>query len=255
MKLEGKVALVTGAGKGIGNSIAHYLAGEGADVAINDINLHAAEETANEITSMGRKAIAIKADVSQPREVDQMIDTVVEKLGGIHILVNNAGTMPGFGATIDSSVEYFEKGLDVHLKGTYLCSRGAAKWMIANKKGKIINISSLAAFGGGLPIDPSYGSAKAGIMLMTRHLAVEWGQFNINVNCIAPGFILTQSSENLPEKVGEERTLTIKHTPLRRFGLPDDIAKAVVFLVSEDASFISGVTIPVDGGWLANIYL
>jgi NAD(P)-dependent dehydrogenase (short-subunit alcohol dehydrogenase family) len=250
MKLEGKVTLVTGAGKGIGRAIALVFAKEGADVAVNDIDPLSARETATTIEQIGRRSIAIKADISEAEEVELMVSRVIQEFGGVHILVNNAGIGPQILPTTEQALEYWDRVIKVHLRGTYLCSRFAGKWMIQNKSGKIVNIASITGMAG-FPMRTEYGPAKAGIINMTKALAVEWAKYNINVNSIAPGYILTpairEGKVNL--QVVEEKI------PLRRLGDPDDIAKVALFLVSDDAGYVTGANLPVDGGWSANGFI
>jgi NAD(P)-dependent dehydrogenase (short-subunit alcohol dehydrogenase family) len=249
MRLEGKVALVTGAGSGIGQAIALLFAKEGADIAVNDIDLSSAEETAGAVKQIGRKAIAVRADVAKADEVDAMVDRVINELGGVHILVNNAG-IPVHGPLLgEQTPENWDRVVGVILRGTYLCSRRVGQWMVSRKTGKIVNISSVAGIAGS-PTLTSYGAAKAGVINLTRALAVDWGKYNINVNCIAPGVIDTPLTQRTfarwltPEQITEP-------IPLGRMGEADEVAKAALFLVSDDAGYITGVTLPVDGGKLA----
>ena len=250
MRLEGKVALITGAGRGIGKEMALVFAREGADIAVSDIDIPSAEETAEEVRQIGRKAIAIKADVGEVDDVDMMVDRTISELGGVHILVNNAGIIDEAVPTIESSVEYWDKVMRVMLRGTYLCCRRAAQWMISHKTGKIINLGSIAGMAGFAP-RPSYAPAKAAIIHLTRCLALEWGQYNINVNCISPSYVLTPMVEELFKKTKADTTLIEKRIPLGRMAKPDDIAKVALFLASDDAGYVTGVTLPVDGGWLS----
>ena len=252
MKLQGKVALVTGAGSGIGQAIALLFAKEGADIGVNDIDLLSAEHTVAAVKQIGRRAIAIKADVFEPDAVDAMVDRVINELGGVHILVNNAG-VPLRGPMLEEqTVERWDRAVAVILRGTYLCSRRAGQWMSVHKTGKILNISSLAGIIGSSN-HGGYGPAKAGVINLTRALAVEWGKYHINVNCIAPGLINTPLTQRA---IAREPALAniAQGVPLRRMGEADDIAKAALFLVSDDASYVTGVTLPVDGGWLASGY-
>ena len=246
MKLEGKVALITGAGSGIGQATALLFAGEGADVAVNDINLASAEKTTAAIWQMGRKAITVKADVADEKEVVAMVDRVIKELGGVHILVNNAG-IGGGGPVLESSVENWDRVNAVILRGAYLCSREAGRWMTKQNAGKIVNISSIAALRFRANMS-AYASAKAGIINFTRALALEWAPYHINVNCIIPGGINTPMTRNYLAKLTAQQIK--EFIPLGRIGEPDDIAKAALFLVSDDASFITGAALPVDGGEL-----
>jgi NAD(P)-dependent dehydrogenase (short-subunit alcohol dehydrogenase family) len=252
MKLQGKVALVTGAGSGIGQGIALLFAKEGADIGVNDIDLLSAEHTVAAVKQIGRRAIAIKADVFEPDAVDAMVDRVINELGGVHILVNNAG-VPIRGSMLEEqTVERWDRAVAVILRGTYLSSRRAGQWMSVHKTGKILNISSLAGIIGS-PDHGGYGPAKAAVINLTRNLAVEWGKYNINVNCIAPGLINTPLTQRT---IAREPALAniSKGIPLGRMGETDDIAKAALFLVSDDANYITGATLSVDGGWLASGY-
>ena len=252
MKLQGKVALVTGAGSGIGQAIALVFAKEGADIAVNDIDLLSAEKTVSAIEHNGGRAIAVKADVSDPAAVDAMVERVIKELGGVHILVNNAG-VPLRGPMLEEqTVECWDRAVAVILRGTYLCSRRAGKWMSVHKTGKILNISSLAGIIGS-PDHGGYGPAKAGVINLTRTLQWNGVNININVNCIAPGLINTPLTQRA---IAREPALAniAQGVPLRRMGEADDIAKAALFLVSDDASYITGATLAVDGGWLASGY-
>ncbi len=246
MKLEGKVALITGSGSGIGRATALLFAKEGADIVVNDINLSSAEQTAQAVRQVGRKALPIKADVADEKEVVAMVDKAVREMGGIHILMNNAG-IGGGGSVLESSVETWDRINSVILRGAFLCCREAGRWMTGQKSGKIINISSIAALRCRNNMS-AYASAKAGIISFTRELALEWAPYHINVNCIIPGGI------NTPMTRAHVSTLTpevIKELiPWGRIGEPEDIAKAALFLASEDADFITGIALPVDGGEL-----
>jgi NAD(P)-dependent dehydrogenase (short-subunit alcohol dehydrogenase family) len=249
MQLDGKVALITGAGRGIGRSMAVTFAEAGADIAIIDVNLEAAEEAAREVRAMGRQAIAVKADVGEPADVDAMVARTVAELGGIHILVNNAGIVDQGVPTIESSVERWDEVMRVIVRGTYLCCRRAGQWMVEHRTGKIVNISSVAALTGLAP-RPAYVPAKGAVIDLTHTLAVEWAQYGINVNCITPGFCLTPLSEEAFRRAGADLSKIGQNIPMGRLALPQDIADAALFLVSDAATYITGVTLPVDGGWL-----
>lgn len=249
MKLKDKVALVTGAGSGIGKAIALEFAKEGADIAVNGTNLARIEETADAIRKIGRRAIVVQASVAESAEVDRMVDRVIDELGGIHILVNNAGFSTG-GPTIDYPVESWEKTVKVNFEGTFLCSRKAGRWMINNGGGNIINIASTGGIAA-IPGSTAYGPSKAAIINMTRVLAVEWAKYNIRVNALAPAYVMTP----MIDVVLKRGMITLddmkKKTPMGRLAEPVEIAKAALFLASDDASYITGITLPVDGGFLA----
>lgn len=246
MKLEGKVALVTGAGSGIGQAIALLFAREGADIAVNDIDLPSAEKTAAAVKQIGRKAIAVKADVANADEVNIMVDRVIKEMGGVHILVNNAG-IPVFGTLLETQTpENWDRVVGVILRGTYLCSRSTGKVMVTQKSGKIVNISSIA----GTHASPgliSYGAAKAAVINFTRSLAVDWGKYNINVNCITPGIINTPLTQRTLLKTSTIEQLN-ERIPLGYMAEAEEVAKVALFLVSEDARYLTGVILPVDGG-------
>ena len=250
MKLDGKVALITGGAKGIGKAMALLFAEEGADIAIVDWDLSSAEETAAKVKEKGRKAIAIKADVANVKDVDMAVDTVLKELGDIHILINNAGIAQQVVPTIETPVEHWEKVMGVHLRGTFLFCRRVGKWMVSQKRGKIVNLGSVGGLQG-FPGRNAYGPAKAGVMYLAKSLGVEWAKYNINVNAIAPGYVMTEMAEDLANQGAIKVDEIKKRTPLRRFARPEEIAKAALFLVSDDASYITGVTLPVDGGWTA----
>ena len=249
LKLEGKVALVTGAGSGIGQAIAVLLGREGADIAVNDIDKPSAEATAARIARLGRRVIAIQADVSDAKDVGAMVSRTIDELGGAHILVNNAG-IPHHGPLIEEqTAENWDRVVAVILRGTYLCSRRVGQWMASHGGGKIVNIASVSGLIGS-PDLASYGAAKAGVINLTRSLAAEWGKYKINVNAIAPGVIDTPQTRrtiatwSTPEQINQR-------IPLGRIGTAEEVANAALFLVTEEAGYITGVTLPVDGGRLA----
>ena len=245
MKFKDKIALITGASRGIGKAIAIAFANEGACVVIIDIDLNKANEVTKVIKDVGLKAISIKANVSNSNEVRNMVKETVKNFGRIDILVNNAGiqTVAPF---LELTEEEWDEIFKVNLKGTFLCSQMVAKEMIKFKKGKIINISSIHY---SIPRSNKahYDASKAGIEILTKDMALELAKYKINVNCIAPGAIATPMNEdilNSPEKLAKINT----KIPLKRMGKPDDISKVAIFLASDDADYITGVTICVDGG-------
>lgn len=251
MKLNRKVALITGGGGSFGCAMALLFAQEGADIAINDINLSSAKKTAAVVKKSGKRAITLEANVADVDEVDAMINRVVNELGGIHILVNNAGIPSEIVPTIEQSVDNWDKVIAVNLRGTYLCCRRAGQWMVANRTGKILNISAASAISC-RPMIASYGASKAGVSNLTRVLASEWGKYNINVNCLAPGLVLTDLSKEAMKGNRKMVEMIMQRTPLGRLGTPEDIAHAALFLVSEDSRHVTGITLPVDGGWLCS---
>jgi NAD(P)-dependent dehydrogenase (short-subunit alcohol dehydrogenase family) len=249
MKLEGKTALVTGAGSGIGEAIALLFAREGAKIAVNDIDPSSADKTAEAVKKIGRKAIAVQADVADSDQVNLMVDRVISEFGGVHILVNNAG-IPIHGPFLENQTpENWDRVVAIILRGTYLCTRKVGQWMVANRTGKIVNIASIAG-SRATPHIPSYGAAKAAVIQLTRTLAVDWGKYRINVNCISPGVINTPLTQRTIA-VWETPEQIRQRIPLEVMGEAEDIANATLFLVSDEARHITGVNLPVDGGILA----
>lgn len=254
MRLKDKVAMVTGASRGIGRAIALAFAGEGADVALNcSTSVKAAEEVASEISRMGRRAVVVQADVANKAEIDEMVKRTMAEFSRIDILVNNAG-MSVVGASVELEEECWRRGIDVMLTGVFLCSQAVGKEMIKQKYGKIINIASVNGIGA-FPERVAYGSAKAGVMQLTRSLGCEWARYNINVNALAPGYIKTHLVEDLVQKGILDEKEIVNRTPSGRLGECEEVADAAVFLASEESKFIVGQTIVVDGGWSAYMYL
>jgi NAD(P)-dependent dehydrogenase (short-subunit alcohol dehydrogenase family) len=251
MKLKDKIALVTGAGSGIGKATALVLAKNGAHIAVNDIDLPSAEMTADEIKQLGRKVVVVQADVADAEAVNSMVDRIIDEMGGVHILVNNAG-IPIHGGLIENqTTENWDRVIGVILRGTYLCSRRVGKWMADHQYGRIVNIASVAGIRGASDM-AGYGAGKAGVINLTKTLAAEWGRYNINVNCITPGLIDTPLTQRTIAKSPEIDTI-IGRIPKGRLGSAEEVARAVLFLVSEDAEYITGVTLPVDGGQLIRL--
>jgi len=246
LSLEDRVAVVTGAARGIGKAIADTLARSGADVVVADIQADLAGITAREIaTGTGRRMIALAVDVADRESVSHMADHTIEEFGRLDILVNNAGI------TRDSLImrmkeEDWDQVLNINLKGAFNCSQAVVRQMIKQHYGRIVNISSVSGVSGQAG-QTNYSSSKAGLIGFTKALAKEVGSRNITVNAVAPGFIETELTADLPPEI---RDMSIKLTPVGRFGTPQDIAVAVAFLVSDEASFITGVTLQVDGGML-----
>jgi len=246
MKLKGKVALVTGAGRGIGKATAILLAKEGANVVVNDVDLQSAKETADDIRAVGCEALLVEADVSDRTEVVKMVETVIKNFTKIDILVNNAGIFSSV-PLIDMTEDEWNKIMDVNLKGAFLCSQAVMKFMIEQRSGRIVNIASLAGKVGGIYAGAHYAASKAGVICLTKSLAKQLAQYNINVNAVAPALIETDMMKDWPEQVKE--TL-LRQIPLGRFGTPDEVAETVLFLVSEGANYITGATIDINGGLL-----
>jgi 3-oxoacyl-[acyl-carrier protein] reductase len=248
-RLNERVALVTGAGRGIGAAEAIKMAEEGALVAVLDIADERCEETVHRIHSKGGTAIAIECDVSRVDQVKRAVSHVVEHFGRLDILVNNAGVIRD-NLLFRMSDEDWQMVIDIHLTGSFLCSREAQKYMVPQRYGKIVMTSSISALGNRGQVN--YAAAKAGLMGMARTLAIELGPYNINVNAVAPGWIetdmLAQTAERMGSTLDLMREQFSKEIPLRRMGLPQDVANVVAFLVSDEAAYISGETIFVAGG-------
>jgi len=251
VKLEKKVAVVTGAGRGIGKAIAVRLAEEGARVVVNDIDLSYAENLAETLKKKGWETLAIKADVSQWHEVALMFQAVVRRFGGVDILVNNAGIRRDIPLN-KLSEDDWGSAIAVQLTGSFNCARAAQKYMVKQNYGKIINLSSPVPASLGERGQTSYASVSAGVQGFTKALALELGQYNINVNCVAPDYIDTEMTRNAARREGmyldDFRRFAVTQIPLRRMGTVEDVANVVLFLVSEESSFISGQVICVRGG-------
>ncbi len=245
MRLKDKVALITGAGQGIGKVTALTFAREGARVAVADINMANAQAVAEEIIRNDGQAKAVFLDVSRAESVEVAVRTTVEAFGRVDILVNNAGITRD--ARMQKMTEdQFDAVINVNLKGVWLCAKAVVPIMIANGGGAIINAASIVGLHGNFG-QTNYVAAKAGVIGMTKTWARELGPSHIRVNAIAPGFTATEMIATVPEKVLES---VRERTPLRRLGTPEDIANAYLFLASDEASFITGVTLSVDGGLL-----
>jgi 3-oxoacyl-[acyl-carrier protein] reductase len=244
MNLNDKVAVVTGAAQGIGRAIAEALARRGADVVVADLNVEKAEATAKEIAAdTGRRAIAVQVDVADNASAKAMIDRASAEFGRIDILVNNAGT------TRDNLIMRMKEAdwdlvLNVNLKGAFNCSKAAIRPMMKQHCGRIVNITSVSGLAGQAG-QTNYSSSKAGLIGFTKALAKEVGSRSITVNAVAPGFIETALTADLPQDL---KDWAIQMTPVGRFGKPEDVANAVAFLVADESSFITGQVLSVDGG-------
>lgn len=243
LELLGKVALVTGAAQGIGRAIALLLAQKGADIVVSDINLEKAEETVREIETIGRRAMAIRADVANTNDVERMVEAILGRFGQIDILVNNAGITRDK-LILRMTEEDWDAVLNVNLKGTFNCTKAVVRHMSKQRRGKIVNIASVVGEMGNVG-QANYSASKAGVIGFTKTIAREFAQRGINVNAIAPGYIETPMTEVLPEKVKEELRRMI---PMGRLGRPGDVAEAVLFLVSEASRYITGQVLNVNGG-------
>ena len=243
MKLAGKVALVTGAAQGIGKAVALLLAQNGADIVVSDINLEKAEETAKEVQTLGRKALAIKVDVAKLDDVEKMVGAIWARFGQVDILVNNAGIARDK-LILRMTEEDWDAVLNINLKGTFNCTKAVVRHMSKQRSGKIVNIASVVGEMGNAG-QGNYAASKAGVIGFTKTIAREFAQRGINVNAIAPGYIETPMTDALPDKAKEELKRLI---PMDRLGKPEDVAEAVLFLVSEASSYITGQVLNVNGG-------
>ena len=256
MRLKNKTAIVTGAGRGIGKAIAMALAKEGANIVICDIDLDEAKKVANEIKKMGRESLAIKADVRLKKDVDNLVERTIERFNSIDILASNAG-VSSMEYVIEMPEEKWDFNMDINLKGMFLVTQAVARQMIKQKSGKIICTASMAGKGG-TPMQAHYNASKHGVIAYVKSLAMELAPYGINVNAVCPGTVKTSMQDRevkwmaekrgagaTPEEIREE---LISFTPLGRLGQPEDIAKVVVFLASNDSSFITGQALNVTGG-------
>ncbi|MFC5541285.1 3-oxoacyl-[acyl-carrier-protein] reductase [Ureibacillus sp. FSL W7-1570] len=243
-KLEGKTAVVTGASRGIGRAIALELAKEGANVVVNyGGSKEKAEEVVEEILKMGQKAIAVQANVADNESVQNLMKTALDEFGSIDILVNNAGITRD-NLLMRMKEDEWDDVIETNLKGVFLCTKAVTRQMMKQRSGRIINIASVVGVTGNAG-QANYTAAKAGVIGLTKTTARELASRNILVNAVAPGFITTEMTDALPEDV---KNTMLTQIPLGKFGQPEHVAKAVVFLASEDAEYITGQVLHVDGG-------
>lgn len=245
--LNTRTALVTGAANGIGLAIARLLAERGARVALNDVDLDAAQQAS---ASMGEGHLAVRADVSREDEVGYMVDETMKAFGKIDIMVNNAGVDDGAVPTLAQTLAVFEKTMAIHINGTFLVSKAVAARMAERGSGAMVNLGSIAGQVG-VPVRAAYSVAKAGIGMMIRVLACEWAGYGIRVNAVAPGYVRTRLVDGLIAQGRLEARRIRARTPLGRMADPHEIAQVVAFLVSDEASYVTGAIIPVDGGYTA----
>lgn len=244
MKLQDKIAIVTGGGRGIGRAIALALAAEGAKVAVNySRSAEAAEQVVAQITEAGGEAFAVQADVADAAQVEAMVAATKERYGRVDILVNNAGVTRDT-LLMRMKEEDWDAVLDTNLKGAFLCAKAVSPLLLKQKGGVIVNVGSVVGRVGA-PGQANYSASKAGLIGLTKALAKELGSRNVRVNAVAPGFIETDMTDVLKP---EYRETILKQIPLGRFGTAEDIARVVVFLCSEDAAYIQGDVITIDGG-------
>jgi 3-oxoacyl-[acyl-carrier protein] reductase len=247
MKLEGKIAIVTGAGrngKGIGRSISLALAGEGADIVISDFVVENADAVAAEVReTTGRRALAVQGNVSVAEDVERMVEQAVNEFGRVDILVNNAGITRD-NLMMRMTEEEWDSVLDSNLKGAFLCTRAVTRIMLKQKSGRIVNVASVMGIVGNAG-QANYSASKGGMIALTKTTAKELGSRGITANAVAPGFIQTAMTDVLKEELREQM---LKQVPLARLGTPDDVAKVILFLCTDDASYVTGQVISIDGG-------
>src|SRR5438876_3065910 len=248
-RLEGRVAFITGAGRGIGAATALRMAEEGARVALADVDTEGCQQVAEEIGRLGSEGLVLPCNVTDSQLVQNAVDTTASHFGQLDILVNNAGVLRD-NLLFKMSEDDWDTVLNVHLKGAFLCSRAAQKYMVHQKYGRIVSLSSASALGN--RGQANYSSAKAGLQGFTRTLAIELGQFGITANAVAPGFIDTEMTRATARRQGHNPDEVIAHAaktiPVRRVGQPRDVANVICFLSSEEAAFVSGQIIYVAGG-------
>ena len=248
-RLNGKVAIVTGCARGLGRGIAEGLAEAGADIVGVYNQTDPRESTQKKVENLGRKFIGISADLRYQNPIKGIVEKAVKQFGKIDILVNNAGIIRR-GESITFSEKDWDEVMNLNLKSLFVLCQAFAKMLIQQGEGgKIINIASMLSFQGGILV-PSYTASKSGVMGLTKLLANEWAQYNINVNAIAPGYMATDNTEPL-RRDSVRSTKLLDRIPMSKWGMPEDLKGAVVFLASEASAYVTGHTLAVDGGWLA----
>jgi 2-deoxy-D-gluconate 3-dehydrogenase len=244
--LTGKVAMVTGAGTGLGQGFALGFAGAGADVVL--VDRVEQNETRDRVQALGRRALPIVADLSQMTSIRQVVETALKEFGHIDILMNNAGIIRRTPA-VDFSEQDWDDVMAINAKTVFFLSQAVARDMMKRKAGKIINIASLLSFSGGITV-PSYAASKGAVAQVTKALANEWGQYGLNINAIAPGYMVTNNTANLRKDPVRTKSID-ERIPAGRWGMPEDLQGAAVFLASKASDYVNGHVLVVDGGWMA----
>ena len=247
--LDGDVAVVTGAGRGLGKEMATALAEAGADVAIADIDVESARESAEELAGDGTDTTAVEVNVTSEESVEAMVETVTDDLGPIDVLVNNAG-VAGNEPAEEMSLELWNKVIDVNLTGVFLCSKHVGKQMLDRGEGRIVNIASMSGFDVNVPQPQvGYNASKAGVRMITQSCAVEWADRGVRVNAIAPGYMRTDLVDGVLKENPEMEDEWIENTPMGRLGQPHELGPLAVYLASDASSYMTGSTVLIDGGY------
>lgn len=247
--LDGETAVVTGAARGLGEEMASALAEAGANVAIADVDIAAAESTATALEETGASATAVEVDVTDEEQVQKMVETVADRLGPIDVLVNNAGIAANASA---EAMEYetWKRVIDVNLSGVFLCAKHVGRGMLDRGSGRIINIASMSAYNVNVPQPQvGYNASKAGVLMVTKSMAVEWADRGVRVNAIAPGYMRTELVEGVLEADPEMEQTWLENTPMERLGRPEDLRGLVVYLASPASSYVTGEIVRIDGGY------
>jgi NAD(P)-dependent dehydrogenase (short-subunit alcohol dehydrogenase family) len=247
--LDGDVAVVTGAGRGLGREMATALAEAGADVAIADIDVESARESAEELAGDGTDTTAVEVNVTSEESVEAMVETVTDELGPIDVLVNNAG-VAGNEPAEEMSLDLWNKVIDVNLTGVFLCSKHVGKRMLDRGEGRIVNIASMSGFDVNVPQPQvGYNASKAGVRMITQSCAVEWADRGVRVNAIAPGYMRTELVDGVLEENPAMEEEWIENTPMGRLGQPHELGPLAVYLASDASSYMTGSTVLIDGGY------
>ena len=247
--LDGDVAVVTGAGRGLGKEMATALAEAGADVAIADIDVESARESAEELAGDGTDTTAVEVNVTSEESVEAMVETVTDELGPVDVLVNNAG-VAGNEPAEEMSLELWNKVIDVNLTGVFLCSKHVGKQMLDRGEGRIVNIASMSGFDVNVPQPQvGYNASKAGVRMITQSCAVEWADRGVRVNAIAPGYMRTDLVDGVLKENPEMEDEWIENTPMGRLGQPHELGPLAVYLASDASSYMTGSTVLIDGGY------